>query len=204
MLIIKEEIKTIDYQAALKAMQDFAESRTHNTPDEIWFCEHPPVFTLGRHADPNHILNAKQIQIVQSDRGGQVTYHGPGQLIVYFLFDLRRRKWGVAEFVCKIEKAVIKILKDFGIEAKCEQGRPGVYVEKNKKLTKICSLGLRVKNGCTYHGLALNVNMDLKPFTSINPCGYKDLEMSQMLDFITTITLSDVHQRMISVLMSLK
>lgn len=195
MLLIKEEIQSVSYEDALKAMQDFTAKRAANTQDEIWFCEHPPVFTLGRHADPSHILNPHNIPVIKSDRGGQVTYHGPGQLLVYFLLDLKRKKMGVAELVCRIEKTVIQVLQEFGIKAQCDQGRPGVYVLKDNKLNKICSLGLRVKNGYTYHGLALNINMDLKPFSYINPCGYKDLAMTQISEFIPGTTVEQVKQK---------
>lgn len=167
------------YTDVYAAMQTFTETRTPATEDEIWLCEHPPVFTLGWHGDPAHILNAQAIPVVACDRGGQVTYHGPGQLLAYFLIDLRRRRQGVAAFVVEIEQLLIRLLRHFQIEGHVRPKMPGVYVE-NKK---IASIGLRVKNGQTYHGLALNVDMDLQPFSFINPCGYEGLEVTRMRDW---------------------
>ncbi len=170
------DLGLIPYQNIYQKMREFTEHRNQDTEDEIWFCEHPAVFTLGWYGDPAHLLDPHGIPVVETDRGGQVTYHGPGQLMVYFLFDLKRRKQGVASFVCAIEQAVIVTLKAFGIAGHLRDKMPGVYVD-NKK---ICSIGLRVKNGKTYHGLALNVDMDLVPFSYINPCGYKDLSMTEV------------------------
>lgn len=174
------DLGQVPYQEIYQRMQDFTANRTADSEDELWLCEHPAVFTLGWHGDPSHLIDAQGIPVIQTDRGGQVTYHGPGQLMVYFLIDLKRRKQGVAAFVCAIEKAVIATLKDFGIEGHLREKMPGVYVG-NKK---ICSIGLRVKNGRTYHGLALNVDMDLTPFSCINPCGYTDLQMTQMQEWV--------------------
>lgn len=173
----------VDYPNILAAMQAFTEARSPSSLDEIWLCEHFPVFTLGRHADPAHILNAHTIPIVQTDRGGQVTYHGPGQLMVYVLIDLRRRNLGVAALVKRLEDTVIQTLATFNIPALTRAHMPGVYVAKNNNLAKICSVGLRVKRGYVYHGLSLNIAMDLQPFTYINPCGYQNLTMIQMRDF---------------------
>ncbi len=194
-MIIKD-LHLIQYGEALAQMQAFTENRNADTPDELWLCEHPPVFTLGRHADAKHILNAYDIPIEHTDRGGQVTYHGPGQLMVYCLFDLRRKKKGIAEFVCDLEAKIINVLKEFGINATCEKGRPGVYVDH----AKICSIGLRVKHGFTYHGLALNINMDLKPFSDINPCGYENLAVTQMADFVADVTVWQVKAALVHVL----
>jgi lipoyl(octanoyl) transferase len=194
--VVVKDLGLIKYGEALAQMQAFSDTRTADTPDELWLCEHPPVFTLGRHADAKHILNAHNIPIAHTDRGGQVTYHGPGQLMVYCLFDLKRKKKGIAEFVCELEAGIIRVLKDFGINAACEKGRPGVYVDH----AKICSIGLRVKHGCTYHGLALNINMDLKPFGDINPCGYENLAVTQIANFAPDVTIQQVRAAILYVL----
>lgn len=176
------------YTHACQMMQEFTQNRSHETEDEIWFCEHAPVYTLGRHSDPTHLLNPSAIPLEKTDRGGQITYHGPGQLMVYFLVDLKRARAGVAAFVCTIEAMVIEILKELNITAHRREGMHGVYVE-NKK---ICSIGLRVRNGRTYHGLALNVKMDLKPFYNINPCGYANLKMTQVAEYRQEVTPTDI------------
>lgn len=168
------------YPLVYAAMQTFTAERTATTRDEVWLCEHAPVFTVGLHADPSHLLDPQAIPVVKTDRGGQVTYHGPGQLMVYCLLDLRKRKQGPAQLVCLIEKTIITLLGQWGISAHLRQGMPGVYVND----AKICALGLRIKNGCSYHGLALNVDMDLRPFDQIHPCGYKDLAITQMRDHV--------------------
>lgn len=191
-MIVIKDLSTMDYATVLNSMQEFTAKRTEATPDEIWFCEHPAVFTLGRHADPNHILNAHDIPVIHTDRGGQVTFHGPGQLMVYCLFDLKRRKIGVAQLVCQLERLIIKTLQDFKIKAECHKGMPGVYVNG----AKICSIGLRVQHGRTYHGLALNVNMDLTPFSFINPCGYKALAMTQIADFVPGVSLTEAKEKL--------
>jgi len=169
----------VPYQVAYQKMQIFTSERPEGAEDEIWFCEHSPVFTLGWHAEKTHLFDTHQIPVVETDRGGQVTYHGPGQLMVYFLVDLKRRKQGVAEFVCTIESALIAMLQQLNIKAHRREGMPGVYVD-NRKIASSC---LRVKKGCTYHGLALNVDMDLTPFSYINPCGYSDLKMTQVKEW---------------------
>ena len=197
--MIVKDLGLMQYGEALAQMQAFTESRNADTPDELWLCEHPPIFTLGRHADAKHILNAHHIPIEHTDRGGQVTYHGPGQLMVYCLFDLKRKKKGIAEFVCDLEARIIRVLKDFGISAACEKGRPGVYVDH----AKICSIGLRVKHGCTYHGLALNINMDLKPFGYINPCGYENLAVTQIADFVLDVSPEQIKVAIIQLLEAL-
>jgi len=165
-----------DYQPVWQAMHDFTDSRNDTTVDEVWLVEHNPVFTQGQAGKAEHILNPGNIPVVQSDRGGQVTYHGPGQLVAYFLVDLRRKKLGVRDLVTHIENMVINTLKVFNIESAARPDAPGVYVD-NKK---ICSLGLRIRKGCSFHGLALNINMDLSPFLRINPCGYQGMEMVQV------------------------
>lgn len=176
------------YTETWALMKEFTDTRTKDTPDEIWFLQHPPVYTQGQAGKPEHILNAHQIPIVQSDRGGQVTYHGPGQLVVYVLIDLTRRKLGIRTLVCQLEKLLIQILSHFGVSATTKKGAPGVYI-KDKK---IASIGLRVRKGCTYHGIALNVAMDLSPFLGINPCGYEKLEMTQLADEVPGINVEQV------------
>jgi lipoyl(octanoyl) transferase len=157
-------------------MQQFTEERGPDTPDELWLLEHEPVYTLGMNADPAHVLAAGDIPVVRIDRGGQVTYHGPGQLVVYPLIDLRRARRGVRDLVTALERAVIALAARYSIQASCRERAPGVYVEG----AKLASVGLRVRRGGSYHGLALNVNMDLEPFGRINPCGYPGLQMTQL------------------------
>lgn len=178
----------VEYPATLAAMTEFTMSRQADTPDEIWTLEHPPVFTQGQAGKAEHILIPSDIPVVQIDRGGQVTYHGPGQLVVYTLLDLKRLGLGVREYVRMLENAVIGLLADYGITAYGKVDAPGVYVQmaRDEGLTeeaKIASLGLRIRNGRCYHGLALNVDLDLTPFHYINPCGYKGLAVTQMADF---------------------
>ncbi|TAK92426.1 MAG: lipoyl(octanoyl) transferase LipB [Burkholderiaceae bacterium] len=163
------------YEPCFAQMQSFTDARTADTPDELWVVEHPPVYTLGLAGDRKHLLRDTDIPVVQVDRGGQITYHGPGQLVIYLLLDLRRRKLFVRELVNKIEQAIIDTLQGYGVTAQRKAGAPGVYVDVNGELCKIAALGIKVRNQCTYHGLALNVNMDLSPFDNINPCGYEDL-----------------------------
>ncbi len=166
----------VEYSDSLAAMRQFTDERGLETPDEIWFLEHPPVFTLGLNADASHVLNAGDIPLVQVDRGGQVTYHGLGQLVVYTLIDIRRAGLGVRDLVTHLERAVIDTLAGYKINATCRRDAPGVYVDG----AKVASLGLRIRRGASYHGLALNVAMDLEPFSRINPCGYADLPVTQV------------------------
>ena len=166
------------YEPTWHEMQSFTDRRTENTPDELWFLEHPPVFTLGRNSKAEHLHDTGDIQVIQSDRGGQVTYHGPGQLIAYVLLDINRRQLGVQSLVKLLEQSVINLLSDHGIFAERRTKAPGVYVENRK----IAALGLRVRKGCSFHGLSLNVDMDLAPFSMINPCGIEDLEVTRMSD----------------------
>jgi len=176
-LIIKH-LGLVDYAPTWHAMQDFTATRDADTPDEIWLLQHPPVFTLGLAGKREHILQITDIPIIPIDRGGQVTYHGPGQVVAYLLLDLKRRGYGVREMVTRMEQTVIDLLVDYGIEACRRERAPGVYVADKK----IAALGLRIKHGMSYHGLALNVDMDLSPFTHINPCGYAGLEATQLKD----------------------
>lgn len=168
----------VPYEPTWRAMQRFTEERSASTPDEIWFLEHPPVFTLGMNASRAHLLAPGDIPVVQIDRGGQVTYHGPGQLLVYPLVDLRRAGLGIRDFVTALERAVIALAAEYGIAAECRRAAPGVYVAG----AKLASVGVRVRRNGSYHGLALNVSLDLEPFTRINPCGYEGLRMTRLAD----------------------
>lgn len=168
-----------DYEPVWREMQSFTLARKADTPDEFWRVEHPPVYTLGVAAKPEHLPRADNgIPLVKTDRGGQITYHGPGQIVIYTLLDLRRRNLGVRALVRRLEQAVIELLEGYGIDASSLEDAPGVYVGD----AKIAALGLRVRNGCCYHGLSLNVDMDLTPFDVINPCGYPGLEVTQLRD----------------------
>jgi len=168
----------VAYEPTWRAMQAFTAQRTPETPDELWLLEHPPVFTQGQAGKPEHLIAVTGIPVIPIDRGGQITYHGPGQGVVYVLVDLRRRGYGIRELVARMEQAVIDLLAAQGVTAKRLTGAPGVYVDG----AKIAALGLRVKHGCTYHGLALNVDMDLSPFAAINPCGYAGMRVTQCRD----------------------
>lgn len=164
-----------DYESVWHAMQYYTDTRNSESPDELWIVEHPPVFTQGQAGKSEHILNAGDIPVIQVDRGGQVTYHGPGQLVVYPLLDIKRSKVGVRQLVTHIEQSIVDMLAKYDINAYAKADAPGVYVDERK----IASLGLRIRKGCSFHGLALNVDMDLAPFRRINPCGYAGLEMVQ-------------------------
>jgi lipoyl(octanoyl) transferase len=184
-----------DYQQSWQAMTDFTNQRTPETPDQLWLVEHPPVFTQGQAGKAEHLLFPGDIPVVQTDRGGQVTYHGPGQLVAYPLLDLRRLKLGVRELVTQIEQTIIATLAYYGIDSAAKADAPGVYVNGDK----IASLGLRVRRGCSFHGLALNVDMDLAPFQRINPCGYQGLAMTQMRDLIPEpLALSQVQDQLVT------
>jgi len=165
-----------EYEPTWRRMQSFTESRDADTPDELWFLQHPPVFTLGLNGSREHLLAPGDIPVVQVDRGGQVTYHGPGQLVVYPLLDLDRSGLGVRGLVCALERAVIRCVAGYGIEAQGDRDAPGVYVEGRK----LASIGLRIRRNCSYHGLSFNLDMDLEPFTRINPCGFSQLEVTQL------------------------
>ncbi|WP_320722813.1 lipoyl(octanoyl) transferase LipB [Enterobacter sp. 262D3] len=170
------------YEPVSQAMHDFTDSRDDSTPDEIWLVEHLPVFTQGQAGKAEHLLMTGDIPVIQSDRGGQVTYHGPGQQVMYVLLNLKRRKLGVRELVTLLEQTVVNTLAEYGIDAHPRADAPGVYVGE----MKICSLGLRIRKGCSFHGLALNINMDLAPFQRINPCGYAGMGMTQMCQWVET------------------
>jgi len=184
------------YEPTWRAMQAYTAQRDDTSPDELWLLEHPPVFTLGQAGKPEHLLRDIGVPVVKIDRGGQVTYHGPGQLVGYLLFDLARRRLKVRELVTLMEQAVIDLLGGYGIAGERIAGAPGVYV----KGEKIAALGLRVRNGRCYHGLSLNVDMDLAPFTAINPCGYSDLKVTQLAAFGIADKVDAVGERLVAVL----
>lgn len=183
----------VDYEPTWHTMQAFTAARTAETADEVWLVEHPPVFTLGQAGKREHLLRDIGVPIVAIDRGGQVTYHGPGQVVAYLLIDLKRRGIGVKELVRRMEQAVIDLLAEFGIRAERLAGAPGVYVNG----AKIAALGLRIKGGCSYHGLALNVAMDLSPFSAINPCGYEGMAVTQMRDLGVELSWGEVAERLL-------
>ena len=182
------------YEPIWRAMQAFTDARDADTPDELWVVEHSPVFTLGQAGRWEHVLVPGDIPVVAVDRGGQVTYHGPGQIVAYPLIDLRRLGVGVREFVNRIEQAIIDTLEQWNIVASRKEGAPGVYVAD----AKVAALGLRVRRGCTFHGLAFNVNMDLEPFQRINPCGFQGLRVTQVLDLGGPSRLSDVESVLVA------
>jgi lipoyl(octanoyl) transferase len=181
-----------DYEPTWQAMKRFTDGRTRETADEIWLVQHPPVFTQGQSGKPEHLLLPGDIPVVQVDRGGQVTYHGPGQLVAYLLLDVRRLGFGVRELVTRIEHSLIDLLAGYGVSAAAKADAPGVYVDG----AKIASLGLRIRNGCSFHGLALNVDMDLDPFKRINPCGYAGLAMTQLREQAGPIEFAEVSARL--------
>lgn len=199
-----------DYEPTFAAMRAFTDARTADTPDELWIVEHPPVFTLGLGADRGHLLaGAAQIPVVQTDRGGEVTYHGPGQVVIYLLMDLRRNKPGgklyARQFVHKIEQAIINVLAAYNLAGERVEGAPGIYIAQGpKRGAKIAALGLKVRgNGCTYHGVSLNVAMDLAPFSWINPCGYAGLETVDMRTMGVNAPLPDVQLALANELVAL-
>ncbi len=188
----------VDYEPTWQAMLDFTAGRTAETPDELWVCEHPPVYTLGQAGLPEHLLFDNGIPLVNIDRGGQITYHGPGQVVIYLMLDLVRRGLKVRDLVCRIEQAIIDVLGENGIVARRLDGAPGVYVNGQRGIAKIAALGLRVrKNGC-YHGLSLNVDMDLSPFTAINPCGHAGMAVTQTRDLGVDLTPEQVAERLLA------
>ncbi|SDI72081.1 lipoyl(octanoyl) transferase LipB [Pseudomonas abietaniphila] len=186
------DLGTVAYEPAWQAMQRFTDGRDRDTPDEVWLVQHPPVFTQGQSGKPEHLLLPGDIPVVQVDRGGQVTYHGPGQLVAYLMLDVRRLGYGVRELVTRIEHSLIDLLSSYGVTAAAKPEAPGVYVDG----AKIASLGLRIRNGCSFHGLALNVDMDLDPFKRINPCGYAGLAMTQLREQAGPIEFAEVSARL--------
>ncbi len=195
--IIIRHLGEVAYHDAWQKMQDFTNSRQPDTADELWFLQHPPVYTLGKNGKAEHVLNPGNIPVVNSDRGGQVTYHGPGQIVVYTLLDLNRLKIGVRQLVTILEQSIIDLLAGYGVSSNARSDAPGVYVND----AKIAALGLRVRKGCSFHGLALNVDMALEPFSRINPCGYEGLEVTQLRNFVPDIQIEavvhDLQQRLV-------
>lgn len=178
--LITRFLGRIEYSSAWRAMQTFTDHRDARTADELWFLEHPPVFTQGRNGKAEHLLDPGNIPVIQVDRGGQATYHGPGQLVAYVLLDLKRRNLGVRALVTGIEESIVGLLREWGVEAYPRADAPGVYVGG----AKIAALGLRIRQGRSFHGLALNLDMDLEPFSRINPCGYKDMAVTRLADLV--------------------
>lgn len=197
--VLVRQLGRADYTVTWRAMQHFTAQRGPATPDEIWLVEHPPVYTLGLAGKIEHLLEASEIPLVHIDRGGQITYHGPGQAVVYLLIDLTRRKLMVRALVSLMEEAIIAVLAASGITAERHAGAPGVYVGD----AKIAALGLKITRGCSYHGLALNVAMDLAPFSRINPCGYAGLRTTQLTDLGVQLALAEVQQRLVERLVGL-
>jgi lipoyl(octanoyl) transferase len=182
----------VEYEPTWRAMQQFTETRSLDAPDELWVVEHHPVFTIGLNGTADHLLRRSEIPVVQVDRGGQITYHGPGQLVIYLLLDLRRRRYGVRELVRRMERAVIALLDEEGVVAQGNEAAPGVYVGD----AKIAALGLRVKNSCCYHGLALNIDLDLAPFADINPCGHAGMPVTRTRDLGLDLTVDQAGDRL--------
>ena len=192
--MIVKDLGLVDYQTTCEAMQAFTTKRDKFTQDELWLVEHGPVFTQGLNGKDEHILNRGDIPVIRTDRGGQVTYHGPGQLIAYTLFDLKRLKMGVREMVSRMENSVITMLEQFAIKANSRVDAPGVYVEQRK----IAALGLRIKQGACYHGLSINISMDLLPFNAINPCGYEGMEVVDLKSLGHDISMAEAKQQFLS------
>lgn len=189
------------YPEMLAAMHAFTAERTSDTVDELWVLQHPPVFTQGQTGKPEHLLAPGDIPVVQSDRGGQVTYHGPGQLVIYCMLDVKKRETGPRELVTLIEKSIIDVLDSYGLAAQLRSGAPGVYVQDKK----IAALGLRIRRGCSLHGLSFNIDMDLSPFSLINPCGYAGLQCTQLRDLLTNAPpalFEDAQQRLLGELLN--
>lgn len=194
--LVIRQLNRRDYESVWHAMQDYTDTRDVESPDEIWLVEHNPVFTQGQAGKDEHLLFPGDIPVVKVDRGGQVTYHGPGQLVAYFLLDIRRLKCGVRDLVTHIEQCLVELLNNYDINAYPKPDAPGVYVDGKK----IASLGLRIRKGCSFHGLALNVDMDLAPFKRINPCGYSGLEMIQVSDLNGPTELSAVERSLTQII----
>jgi len=196
--IVVRDLGLVEYQTTLQSMKEFTDARTSESADELWLLQHPRVFTQGQAGKAEHLLDPRDIPVVQADRGGQVTYHGPGQWVLYLMVDLRRHKLGVRGLVDLIESSIIQLLAEYGIEAAARPDAPGVYVAGDK----IAALGLRVRKGCSYHGLALNVDLDLEPFQRINPCGHRGLQVTSMARCLPgrSLTMAAVGQRLRSII----
>lgn len=195
--LVLRELGLVEYQPTLAAMRQFTDSRATDSPDELWLLQHPPVFTQGQAGKAEHVLSPGDIPVIQVDRGGQVTYHGPGQWVLYLMVDMRRLQLGVRDLVNLIERSLVQLLAEYYITAAAKPGAPGVYVAGEK----IASLGLRVRRGCSYHGLALNVDMDLEPFSRINPCGYAGLHVTSMARLLpdADLNMEAIGKRLLSV-----
>ena len=191
--IIVRSLGRQEYEPLWRAMQRFTDQRDQSTPDEIWFTEHPPIFTLGLNASREHLLAPGDIPVIQIDRGGQVTYHGPGQLMIYPLIDLKRAKFGVRDLVTALERTVVDLAASFDIDAAARADAPGVYVEGRK----LASVGLRVRRGASYHGMALNIDVDLAPFSRINPCGFSNLELTDLNRLGVSESMKDITDRVL-------
>ncbi|MGB5486935.1 MAG: lipoyl(octanoyl) transferase LipB [Lysobacterales bacterium] len=191
--LLVRRLGLMDYEPVWRAMQTFTDQRDADTPDELWLVEHPPVFTQGQAGRAEHLLAPGDIPVIQVDRGGQVTYHGPGQIVAYPLIDISRLQMGVRALVKGIEQAVIDVLKSYAVDAQLIPGAPGVYIDG----VKIASLGLRIRRGKSFHGLAFNVNMDLEPFQRINPCGFAGLQVTNLSAF-TEVSMTEVEDRLIT------
>lgn len=198
-----------DYEQTWQTMKQFTHQRDANTVDELWITEHAPVFTQGLNGKPEHILQTTDIPVVQIDRGGQVTYHGPGQLVLYCLLNIQRLGFGVRALVSTIEQSIVELLARYDIEAFSRRDAPGVYVNLTStgnnqasagQMAKIAALGLRIRKGCCYHGLSLNINMDLEPFSNINPCGFEGLAVTQMADLNASITVEQAGRELAAIL----
>ena len=194
--VVRRELGLVDYEPTLQAMKDLTDTRTGDDPDQLWLLQHPRVFTQGQAGKAEHVLAPGDIPVIQVDRGGQVTYHGPGQWVLYLMIDLRRRSWGVRDLVNMIERSIVVLLAGYGIDAAPKPEAPGVYVAG----AKIASLGLRVRRGCSYHGLSLNVDMDLEPFERINPCGHRGLQVTSMARLLPggTVDMEIVGRRLLA------
>jgi len=196
--LVLRELGLVDYAATLESMRQFTDTRDANSPDELWLLQHPGVYTQGQAGKAEHVLCPGDIPVIQVDRGGQVTYHGPGQWVIYLMVDLRRHQLGVRDLVDLIEHSLVQLLADYGIDSAARPDAPGVYVAA----AKIAALGLRVRRGCSYHGLSLNVDMDLEPFGRINPCGYEGLQVTSMASLLpdTALETSAVGRRLLAIL----
>jgi len=186
--LIVRQLGQMDYEPVWRNMQSFTDTRAANTPDELWFLEHPQVFTLGRNGKQEHLHDTGNIPVINTDRGGQVTYHGPGQLIAYTLLNIKRRQLSVQSLVRILEQSVIDLLSDYSLSAQRRERAPGVYIDNRK----VAALGLRIRKGCSFHGLSLNVDMDLSPFAMIDPCGYRGLEVTQLRDLGVAATMETI------------
>lgn len=196
--ILVRQLGFTDYESTWHAMQQFTAERTSNTPDELWLTEHPPVYTLGLNRKNVRLANESNIPLVLTDRGGKITYHGPGQLILYVLLDLNRHQLNVRKLVSMLENTVIKLLAEYGVNSSAKTDAPGVYVGEEK----IASLGLRIKNNYCYHGLSLNINMDLKPFEAIDPCGYVGLKVTQTKNLSIDINVKRASEQLIDIILA--